>query len=73
MNCIDIYILMISNSAKYSSFSKRQSPKVPVMICSQRAKKVLSYSPGLVDFAIGLVNSVLTLPHGQVKINFLEN
>ena len=33
----------------------------------QRAKKVVSDSPGLVDFAIGLVNSVLNLPDGQVK------
>ena len=34
--------------------------------CIQRAKKVLSDSPGLVDFAIGLVNSVFNLPDGQV-------
>ena len=33
----------------------------------QRAKKAVSDSPGL-DFAIGLVNSVLNLPDGQVKI-----
>ena len=33
----------------------------------QRAKKVVSDSPGLVDFAIGLVNSVLNLPDGQMK------
>ena len=32
----------------------------------QCAKKVVSNSPGLVDFAIGLVNSVLHLPNGQV-------
>ena len=32
----------------------------------QRAKKVVSNSPGLVDFAIGLVNSVFNLPNGQV-------
>ena len=32
----------------------------------QRAKKVLSNTPGLVDFAIGLVNSVFNLPDGQV-------
>ena len=32
----------------------------------QRAKKVLSDSPGLVDFAIRLVNSVFNLPDGQV-------
>ena len=33
----------------------------------QHAKKVVSDSPGLVDFAIGLVNSVFNLPDGQVK------
>ena len=32
----------------------------------QRAKKVVSDSPGLVDFSIGLVNSVFNLPDGQV-------
>ena len=32
----------------------------------QRAKKVLFDSPGLVDFAIGLANSVFNLPDGQV-------
>ena len=32
----------------------------------QRSKKVVSNSPGLVDFAIGLVNSVFNLPDGQV-------
>ena len=36
-------------------------------ICVQRAKKVVSDSPGLADFAIGLVNSVLHLPDGQVQ------
>ena len=35
--------------------------------CMQRAKKVVSDSPGLVDFAIGLVNSVFNLLVGQVK------
>ena len=33
----------------------------------QRAKKVVPDSPGLVDFAIGLVNSVLKLHDGRVK------
>ena len=33
----------------------------------QRPKKVVSTSPGLVDFATGLMNSVLNLPDGQVK------
>ena len=32
----------------------------------QLAKKVVSNSPGLVDFAIGLVIFVLNLPDGQV-------
>ena len=32
----------------------------------QRAKKVTSNSPGLVDFAIGRVIFVLNLPNGQV-------
>ena len=32
----------------------------------QRAKKVVSDSPGLVDFAVGLVNPVLNLSAGQV-------
>ena len=34
---------------------------------SQLAKKVVSDSPGLVDFAIVLVNSVINLPDGRVK------
>ena len=32
----------------------------------QRAEKVVSDSPGLVDFAIGLVSFLLNLPDGQV-------
>ena len=32
----------------------------------QRTKKVVSDSPGLVDFAFGLVIFVLNLPDGQV-------
>ena len=37
-----------------------------LIVASQRAKKVMSNSPGLVDFAIGLVFFVLNLPDGQV-------
>ena len=33
----------------------------------QRAKKVVSDSPGQVDFAIGQVNSLINLSDGQVK------
>ena len=39
---------------------------------TRAACKVMSDSPGLVDFAIGLVNSVLNLPNGQVEIFFGE-
>ena len=38
-----------------------------IIIVIQRAKKVVSNSAGLVDFAIGLVNSVINLPNVQVK------
>ena len=38
-----------------------------IYVQPQLAKKVVSDSPGLVDFAIGLVNSVLNLPEGQVS------
>ena len=48
--------------------------KLPVRLCTsfpaifyQRAKKVVSDSPGLVDFAIGPVNPVFNLPNGQVR------
>ena len=37
-----------------------------VLFSPQRAKKVMSDSPWLVDFAIRLVNSVFNLPNGQV-------
>ena len=33
---------------------------------TQRAKKIVSDSPGLVDFAIGLMNSVFNLRNRQV-------
>ena len=41
------------------------------LISQQRAKKVVSDSPGLVDFAIRLVNSVFNLPNMQVMF-FVE-
>ena len=42
----------------------RQSEQILAM--KQRAKKVVFDSPGLVNFVIGLVNSVFNLPDGQV-------
>ena len=44
-------------------------PSLPCPRTTQRAKKVVSDSPGLVDFAIGLVNSVFNLPNGQVMFS----
>ena len=41
------------------------------MLFKQCAKKVVSNSPGLMDFAIGLVNPVFNLSDGQV-ISFEE-
>ena len=41
--------------------------KTKQKIASQCAKKVVSGSPWLMDFTIGLVNSVLNLPAWQVK------
>ena len=39
------------------------------IVCpQQRAKKVVSDSPGLVDFATELVNSILNLPNGQIRL-----
>ena len=40
--------------------------KIQFSRLGQRAKKVVSDSLGLVDFAIGLLNSVFNLPDGQV-------
>ena len=36
------------------------------LVSMQRAKKVVFDSLGLMDFVIGLVNSVFHLPNGQV-------
>ena len=43
VNCIDIYMLMISNSVEYSSFSKRENPKVPLMICSSQTVRLVNH------------------------------
>ena len=40
--------------------------KCSTRVFKQRAKKVVSVSPGPVDFVIGLMNSVFKLPNGQV-------
>ena len=40
-----------------------------IYLTKQRAKKVVSDSRGLVEFAFGLVNSVLNLSDGQVNFS----
>ena len=50
---------------KWRGLRKEAPPRLSDV--TQRAKKVVSDSPGLVDFAIGLVNSVFILPDGQVR------
>ena len=57
------YIALTQSSREQSIFPSLHTVK---LFIPQRAKKVLSDSPGLVDFAIGLVNSVFNLPDGQV-------
>ena len=58
------------NKFIYPTFSLELFPwtgkKKKRLMSLQRAKRVVSDSPGLVDFAIGRVNSVVNLPHGQV-------
>ena len=49
---------------KYNTLS---ATEILYRVC---AEKVVSDSPGLVNFAIGQVNSVLNLPDGQV--NYFE-
>ena len=54
--------------------SKTISPQsLQRKITTQRAKKVVSDSLGLVDFAIRLVIFVPNLPDGQHERSFLEN
>ena len=66
---MDIYMLMISNSAEYSSFSKHESLKVPLMICSSQTVRLVNHcfttctSCGLVLYIHPLVSLMIsTLP-----------
>ena len=67
-NSITLFGRRSNNKANNTFLNSLRKKEVEVGRCSsQRAKKVVSDSLGLVDFAIGLVNSVLNLPDGQVK------
>ena len=62
---------------KHNNYPKKRSSEIKIML-SVNSRALLSSKaackesrvrqPGLVDFAIGLVNSVLNLPDGQEKI-----
>ena len=61
-----IVLSLKTSYAVLAIFLANGSPIFPSW--NQRAKKVVSNNPELVDFAIGLtMNSVLNLPDGQVK------
>ena len=61
LNKVDTFVYW--NAAKAYSYT---CYLMIYLLVIQRAKKVVSDSSGLVDFAIGLVNSVFNLPDGQV-------
>ena len=44
-----------------------------IIIYKQHAKEVVSNTPGLVGFALGLRNSILNLPDGQVTFFVTNN
>ena len=59
-----------TSSIEYRKGSACHVPldRVWFLTCLQHVKKVVADSPGLVDFAIGLVIFVLNLPDGQVFV-----
>ena len=68
---LQIIILSYSLTTKFIEVSTKNIFLSLYFLClfgsmQQHAKKVVSDSPGLVDFAIGLVNSAFNLPDGRV-------
>ena len=68
--CLIIHLLSTKNCGKIITLDKCLildiTDNAQSKLTSQHAKKVVSDSLGPVDFALGLVNSVLNLPNGQV-------
>ena len=50
----------------FTHFQTKTAQKPHPLGWHQRAKKVVSDSPGLADFSMGLVNPVFNLPDRQV-------
>ena len=62
-----MYAVMYQESGIHQSLLAAKACLANKGLTMQRTKKVVSDNPGLVDFAIGLENSVLNLPDGQEK------
>ena len=57
---------MLRSSLNGARLSETSFSWFKILDVKQRAKRAVSDSPGLVDFAIALVNLVVNLPNGQV-------
>ena len=57
---------MLRSSLNGARLSETSFSWFKILDVKQRAKRAVSDSPGLVDFAIALVNLVVNLPDGQV-------
>ena len=66
------YCLLLSEAVVSCLWPPITDPEYLRSDIYQPAKKVVSDSAGLVDFAIRLVNSVLNLPDGQVLFFFWQ-
>ena len=63
-------LLLFLHLLSDQSFNLAQPPfsnNLKTYIVTQHAKKIVADSQGLADFAVGLVDSVLHLPDGQMK------
>ena len=65
-HCQNLIEKFAFRGTKHHSESSNSIRKSWNVLQNQRAKKVVSDSPGLVDFATGLVKSVFNLPDGKV-------
>ena len=68
MVCLSIILLLFCNNLilQHDNYVITDCSSQSGKVHFQHAKKVVSDSQGLVDFAIGLVIFVLNLPNGQV-------
>ena len=60
-----MYAVMYQESDIHQSLLAAKASLAKKGLTMQRTKKVVSNSPGLMDFAIRLVNSLLNLPDGK--------